>query len=110
MLNNNLSKNNLSSNKKKFINYKFLLDKTYNKINKLIEIDNLNKNINIEQKQYLKYLMTKLEKLLLITNDYKLILDLETKRKQLNINKINHNGQDGQAYSLNQMNILNLLN
>ena len=93
MSKNNFTINNLTSNKEKFIYYKFLLDKTYNKINKIIQLKEYKQ---IEEKQHLKYLTSKLEKLLIITNNYKLILELKQKSYNNQLNQLNHLNQFNQ--------------
>ena len=67
--------NNINLYQKKFIYYKYLLDKTYRKIKKLLlKLDNENDDkIMKEYLKDLKCLTTKLELLLLLTNNYYLI-------------------------------------
>jgi hypothetical protein len=60
--------NNFTLNEKKFIHYKFLLDKTYHKLNELI-------HYNKSDKSKINKLTSKLETLLLITNNYHLIIN-----------------------------------
>lgn len=74
------------SNQEKFMHYKFLLDKTYNKLNKLVKKNFTISNIDNRSDKFdrLKYLTSKIENLLLLTNEYKILIELENEKK-LNI-------------------------
>lgn len=98
MLNNTPNKiKKIPSNQEKFMHYKFLLDKTYNKLNKFVlsEFDETNSNINSNTKiksnneksktNKLKYLTSKIENLLLLTNEYKILIELENEKNSLSI-------------------------
>ena len=67
--------NNINLYQKKFIYYKYLLDKTYKKIKKLLLklSEDSDDNIINDSLKDLQYLTTRLELLLLLTNNYYLI-------------------------------------
>jgi hypothetical protein len=60
--------NTYTNYEKKFIHYKFQLDNAFDKLNELI-LNNSNK------KNKIRYLTNKVELLLLITSNYKLLID-----------------------------------